>query len=82
MAFSHQRKENGQEDENEKENEDEAAVCTGSSSSSSSGSDWACMGDITPLSDLDYRTVEPLRIYKFNPKYFLTMGGSLIHLIL
>lgn len=32
------------------------------------------MGKITPLHDLDYKTVEPLRIYKFSPKYFLTMG--------
>lgn len=36
---------------------------------------WASMGKITPLHDLDYRAVEPSRIYKFNPKYFLTMGG-------
>lgn len=34
------------------------------------------MGKITPLHDLDYKTVEPLRIYKFSPKYFLTMGES------
>lgn len=33
------------------------------------------MGKVTPLHDLDYRVVEPLRIYKFSPKYFLTMGG-------
>ena len=32
------------------------------------------MGRVTPLLDFDYRTVEPSRIYKFNPKYFLTMG--------
>lgn len=36
---------------------------------------WACMGKITSLSDLDYRAVKPLRIYKFSPSYFLTMGG-------
>ena len=33
------------------------------------------MGKVTPLHDFDYRAVEPLRIYKFSPKYFLTMGG-------
>jgi len=33
------------------------------------------MGKITPRHDLDYQVVEPLRIYKFSPKYFLTMGG-------
>ena len=33
------------------------------------------MGKITPLHDLNYKVIEPLRIYKFSPKYFLTMGG-------
>jgi hypothetical protein len=32
------------------------------------------MGDIQSLSDLDWETVEPRQIYKFNSKYFLTMG--------
>jgi hypothetical protein len=32
------------------------------------------MGDIVPLTDLDWKTEEPRTIYKFNPKYFLTMG--------
>ena len=41
----------------------------------SSRSAWASMGRITPLHDLDHRAVKPLRIYKFSPKYFLTMGG-------
>ena len=39
------------------------------------GSAWASMGEITPLHDVDHRKIEPLRIYKFSPKYFLTMGG-------
>lgn len=33
------------------------------------------MGTIAPLQDFDYRTAEPLRVYKFQPKYFLTMGA-------
>ena len=37
--------------------------------------DWACMGAITPLNDLDHLAVEPLRIYKFRPRFFLTMGA-------
>ncbi|KAK5129044.1 hypothetical protein LTR85_000377 [Meristemomyces frigidus] len=32
------------------------------------------MGGVVPLHNLDYREVVPRRIYKFNPKYFLTMG--------
>ncbi|KAI4117708.1 MAG: hypothetical protein LQ338_007502, partial [Usnochroma carphineum] len=35
---------------------------------------WESMGKILPLHDFDYRAIEPLRIYKFSPKYFLTMG--------
>ena len=42
--------------------------------SSRGSSAWASMGKVTPLHDLDYRAVEPLRIYKFSPKFFLTMG--------
>ena len=34
------------------------------------------MGEITPLENFDYRTVNPLRIYKFPPKHFLTMGEA------
>lgn len=37
-------------------------------------SDWAYMGKVAPLLGFDYRKFEPLRIYKFKPKYFLTMG--------
>ena len=37
------------------------------------------MGKIIPLHDLDYRVLERLRIYKFSPKYFLTMGGWIYH---
>lgn len=40
----------------------------------SANSAWFNMGQITPSSDLDYRTIKPERIYRFNPKYFLTMG--------
>ena len=35
------------------------------------------MGDIAPLSNLSWTTEEPRKIYKFNPKYFLTMGNSI-----
>ena len=31
-------------------------------------------GPVTPLKDFDYQTSEPPSIYKFSPKYFLTMG--------
>lgn len=32
------------------------------------------MGVIEPLSTLDWAAEEPRKIYKFSPKYFLTMG--------
>ncbi|KIW15240.1 hypothetical protein PV08_05285 [Exophiala spinifera] len=32
------------------------------------------MGAITPLEDYDYSNAEPRRVYKFQPKYFMTMG--------
>ncbi|RDW57793.1 hypothetical protein BP5796_12594 [Coleophoma crateriformis] len=32
------------------------------------------MGAIEPLTEFDWKTQEEERIYKFNPKYFLTMG--------
>lgn len=32
------------------------------------------MGAIQPLTELNWETVEPKRVYKFSPKYFLTMG--------
>lgn len=32
------------------------------------------MGEIIPLVNLNWKTEEPRKIYKFNPKYFLTMG--------
>ncbi|TVY43884.1 hypothetical protein LSUB1_G002034 [Lachnellula subtilissima] len=32
------------------------------------------MGDVIPLKDFDWKTEEPRKIYKFSPKYFLTMG--------
>lgn len=35
------------------------------------------MGLITPLPDFNYKTVKPPRVYKFVPKYFMTMGLSL-----
>ncbi|KAL8717408.1 MAG: hypothetical protein Q9225_005339 [Loekoesia sp. 1 TL-2023] len=35
---------------------------------------WGSMGKVTPLHDFDYRVTEPLRIYKFKPEHFLTMG--------
>ncbi len=34
------------------------------------------MGVIEPLLNLDWATEEPRKIYKFSPKYFLTMGKS------
>jgi hypothetical protein len=34
------------------------------------------MGVIQPLTDFKWETVEPKIIYKFSPKYFLTMGMS------
>lgn len=38
----------------------------------------AAMGAITPLLDFDYRQAEPLRVYRFQPKYFITMGMFLL----
>jgi hypothetical protein len=32
------------------------------------------MGVIEPLTDLNWEKVEPKKVYKFSPKYFLTMG--------
>lgn len=37
------------------------------------------MGDIIPLTDFDWKTEEPRKIYKFNPKYFLTMGMAILN---
>ena len=48
--------------------------CVSPNDGPKSSSAWAAMGEIKALQGLDYRTVKPLRIYKFNPKYFLTMG--------
>lgn len=37
------------------------------------------MGLITPLHDFDYKIAKPPRVYKFVPKYFMTMGLFLPH---
>ncbi|KAI4148968.1 MAG: hypothetical protein L6R39_002641, partial [Caloplaca ligustica] len=48
---------------------------------SHNSSPWVSMGKVTPLHDFDYRAVEPLRIYKFSPRYFLTMDiNSVVHI--
>ncbi|KAH7024784.1 uncharacterized protein B0I36DRAFT_332031 [Microdochium trichocladiopsis] len=36
--------------------------------------DTADLGTITPLTDYDYLHAEPRRVYKFQPKFFMTMG--------
>ena len=37
------------------------------------------MGVIEPLPDFKWETIQPPNIYKFSPRYFLTMGSPLSH---